>query len=93
MFDQVLQAISEELDHSIKILKAKSVSKLAMRFTKTGRLQRDIQQALKRELERFQKRVQRHYGISGHKIQAGDEFISEEYKECRGKQREFNAKD
>lgn len=85
VFDQVLQAISRELENSINILKTKSVSKFAKLLTKTGRSHSDMQRALKSELERFQGQVEGYYGISGQKVHTGALNISEEYKECRGK--------
>lgn len=89
VFDQALQIISQELGDSIKALEATSVSRLTMILTKTGRNQRDMQRAFKRELERFQKIVTKHYGISGWKVQAGVDDISEAYRECRSKQKRF----
>lgn len=89
VFDQVLQSISRELGNSTSTLKTKSVSRFAKRWTKTGRSQGDMQRALRKELNEFQKQVEAHYGISGQKLHTEAVFISGEYKECRGKFREL----
>lgn len=85
VFDQVLQAISRDLNNSINVLKTKSVSRFAKILTKTGRSQGDMQRALKRELKQFQKQVEGYYGISGQNFHKEAVSMSEEYKECRGK--------
>lgn len=85
VFDQVLQAISREIETATNVLKTKSVSRFAKILTKTGRSQGDLQRGVRRELKRFQKQVEGHYGISGQKFDAEADSISDEYKECRGK--------
>lgn len=85
VFDQVLKEISRDLEKSVNILRTQSISRFAMILTKTGRSQAQMQRALKRELQRFQKQAGQYYGISGRSVHTGAISISGEYKECRDK--------
>lgn len=86
IFDQVLQAISEEVDRIITFL-GKNSARITKMFTKTGRTQRDIQQDLKTELKHFRSMLPVYHGVFSGRSQTESGDASEEYKTCRGEKR------